>query len=291
MWDSLVEKINEYLFGLLKSCIEIVLGWTADIFEKSIYNVQSGIIETPEQFSPNLIETLRTISETAVMPIAGLILTYVFCYEIYNLVVERNRGNEFDTGQMFYLIFKATIIILLITNSFDITLAFFDLGQWMINQIPNDSLSITSLFETSIIDGLEEGNVGMAFILLAVGVIALFFSLFMAGIIYLVAWSRMITIMLYIAIAPLPFSTLMNRDWVGSMGQNYLKQLLSLMLQGFFMLICLVVYAGLIEKVSILIIDEGATVYGLLMMLVSMGVLVLMLTRTHSIAKSVVGVV
>lgn len=75
------------------------------------------------------------------------------------------------------------------------------------------------------------------------------------------------------------------------MGQNYLKQLLSLMLQGFFMLICLVVYAGLIKKVSILIIDEGATVYGLLMMLVSMGVLVLMLTRTHSIAKSVVGVV
>lgn len=291
MWDSLVEKINEYFFGLLKSSIEIVLGWTADIFEKSIYNVQLGIIETPEQFSPNLVETLRTISETAVMPIAGLILTYVFCYEIYNLVVEKNRGNEFDTGQMFFLIFKAAIVILLITNSFDITLAFFDLGQWMINQIPNDTLSITSLFETSIIDGLEEGNVGMAFILLAVGVIALFFAFFMAGIIYLVAWSRMITIMLYIAIAPLPFSTLMNRDWVGSMGQNYLKQLLALMLQGFFMIICLVVYAGLIEKVSVLILDEGATVYGLLMMLVSMGVLVLMLTRTHSLAKSVVGVV
>lgn len=101
MWDSLVEKINEYLFGLLKSCIEIVLGWTADIFEKSIFNVQSGIIETPEQFSPNLIETLRTISETAVMPIAGLILTYVLCYEIYNLVVEKTEGMNLTQAKCF----------------------------------------------------------------------------------------------------------------------------------------------------------------------------------------------
>ncbi|WP_249928247.1 hypothetical protein [Niallia circulans] len=161
----------------------------------------------------------------------------------------------------------------------------------MINQIPNDALSITSLFKTTIVDGLEEGNIGMALTLLVVASIALIVSLVMAGIIYLVAWSRMITIMLHISIAPLPFSTLMNRDWVGSIGQTYLKQLVALMLQGFFMIVCLVVYAGLIEKVSILIIDEGATIYGLLMMLVSMGVLVLMLTRTHSLAKSVVGVV
>lgn len=288
--DDLEEMVLEVFFNMLKSSIEAVLGLTAEIFEKSIDNIQSGIVETPEQFSPNLVETLRAISETAIMPVAGLILTYVFCYEIYNLVVEKNRGNDFDTAQMFYLIFKASIVIMLITNSFDITLAFFDLGQWMINQIPNGLLSITSLFQTTIVDSLEEGNIGMALTILAVALISLIFSLVMAGIIYLVAWSRIITIMLFISIAPLPFSTLMNRDWVGSIGQTYLKQLVALMLQGFFMMVCLVVYAGLIEKVSLLIIDEGSTIYGLLMMLVSMAVLVLMLTRTHSLAKSVVGV-
>ncbi len=200
------------------------------------------------------------------MPVAGLILTYVFCYEIYILLTERNRGNEFDTGQVFFLIFKAAviIIILLISNSFDLTLAFFDLSQWMINQIPVGSLSVTDIFQTGITDGLEEGEIGTALtllIVLIVALIAMVFAFFIAGIIYLVAWSRMITIMLYISISPLPFATLMNRDWVGSIGQNYLKQLVALMLQGFFMIICLVVYAGLIEKVSVLIIDEGA--YGL----------------------------
>ncbi|MBU8791574.1 MULTISPECIES: CD0415/CD1112 family protein [Oceanobacillus] len=291
MWDSLVERVQEFFFNMLVSAINSLLGTTANIFEKSIDNVQSGIVETPEQFSPTLVEALRLISETAVMPVAGLILTYVFCYEIYILLTERNRGNEFDTGQVFFLIFKAAVIILLISNSFDLTLAFFDLSQWMINQIPVGSLSVTDIFQTGITDGLEEGEIGTALTLLIVALIAMVFAFFIAGIIYLVAWSRMITIMLYISISPLPFATLMNRDWVGSIGQNYLKQLVALMLQGFFMIICLVVYAGLIEKVSVLIIDEGATVYGILLMLVSMGVLALMLTRTHTLAKSVLGVI
>lgn len=291
MWDSLVERVQEFFFNMLVSAINSLLGTTANIFEKSIDNVQSGIVETPEQFSPTLVEALRLISETAVMPVAGLILTYVFCYEIYILLTERNRGNEFDTGQVFFLIFKAAVIILLISNSFDLTLAFFDLSQWMINQIPVGSLSVTDIFQTGITDGLEEGEIGTALTLLIVALIRMVFAFFIAGIIYLVAWSRMITIMLYISISPLPFATLMNRDWVGSIGQNYLKQLVALMLQGFFMIICLVVYAGLIEKVSVLIIDEGATVYGILLMLVSMGVLALMLTRTHTLAKSVLGVI
>lgn len=291
MWDSLVERVQEFFLNMLVSAINSLLGTTANIFEKSIDNVQSGIVETPEQFSPTLVEALRLISETAVMPVAGLILTYVFCYEIYILVTERNRGNEFDTGQVFFLIFKAAVIILLISNSFDITLAFFDLSQWMINQIPVGSLSVTDIFQTGITDGLEEGEIGTALTLLIVALIAMVFAFFIAGIIYLVAWSRMITIMLYISISPLPFATLINRDWVGSIGQNYLKQLVALMLQGFFMIVCLVVYAGLIEKVSVLIIDEGATVYGILLMLVSMGVLALMLTRTHTLAKSVLGVI
>lgn len=291
MWDSLVERVQEFFFNMLVSAINSLLGTTANIFEKSIDNVQSGIVETPEQFSPTLVEALRLISETAVMPVAGLILTYVFCYDIYILLTERNRGNEFDTGQVFFLIFKAAVIILLISNSFDLTLAFFDLSQWMINQIPVGSLSVTDIFQTGITDGLEEGEIGTALTLLIVALIAMVFAFFIAGIIYLVAWSRMITIMLYISISPLPFATLMNRDWVGSIGQNYLKQLVALMLQGFFMIICLVVYAGLIEKVSVLIIDEGATVYGILLMLVSMGVLALMLTRTHTLAKSVLGVI
>ena len=205
------------------------------------------------------------------------------------MVTEKNRGNDFETGQLMFLIIKTAVVILLVTNSFDIALAFFDLGQWMVEQIPLASLSIGGLFENLINE--EETSLGMGVALLIISVISMIAAFFMAGLIYLVAWSRMIVIMLYVAVAPIPFATMMNRDWIGSIGQNYIKQLIALMLQGFFMMVCLVIYGGLLEKATVLITQEGSGVYAILLMLVSMGVLALSLTRTHTLAKSVMGVV
>lgn len=289
MFDELKDMLTEFFLGLLMGSVEAMLNLTSDIYEKSITNIQGSIVETPMQFSPTLVETLRNISDTAVLPIAGLLLTYIFCYEIYELVTEKNRGNDFDTGQLMFLIIKTAVAILLVTNSFDIALAFFDLGQWMVEQIPVASLSIAGLFDNLINE--EETSLGMGVALLIISMISMIAAFFMAGLIYLVAWSRMIVIMLYVAVAPIPFATLMNKDWVGSIGQNYLKQLIALMLQGFFMMVCLVIYGGLLEKATVLITQEGSGIYAILLMLVSMGVLALSLTRTHSLAKSVMGVV
>src|SRR5699024_7966358 len=106
-----------------------------------------------------------------------------------------------------------------------------------------------------------------------------------------VAWSRIVTVMLYVSVAPIPYATLLNKDWIGSIGQSYVKNLLALMLQGYFMIVCLIIYSGLLEKASSLITTEGSGLYGLMLMLVSMGIVVVTLTRTHSLAKSVVGVI
>ncbi|MFP3721978.1 CD0415/CD1112 family protein [Niallia circulans] len=285
----MIEAVQEWFLEVIKGFVKWNLDRTHELFTHSVNNVQTQVSETPTEFSASLVETLRTLSETAIMPVAGLILTYVFCYEIYNLVVEKNRGNEFDTGQMFYLIFKAAIIILLITNSFDITLAFFDLGKWITNHVPSNTMTLPSNITSSILDSIDD--LGSALGMVGLSLITLIVTFFMAGIIYLVAWSRIITILLYISIAPLPFSTLMNRDWVGSIGQTYLKQLLALMLQGYFMLVCLVIYAGLLSKTVDLITEQDQPIFGLLLMLVSMGILTITLTRTHSLAKSVVGVI
>lgn len=288
MFDELKQLLTEFMLNILMGSVESMLDITSEIFEKSITNIQGNIVETPMQFSPTLVETLRSISDTAVLPIAGMLLTYIFCYEIYELVTEKNRGNDFDTGQLLFLIIKTAVAILLVTNSFDIALAFFDLGQWMVEKIPVASLSIDGLFENLISE--EETSLGMSVALLIISIISMVAAFAMAALIYLIAWSRMIIIMLYIAIAPIPFATMMNKDWIGSIGQNYLKQLIALMLQGFFMMVCLVIYGALLEKAMILITQEGSGVYAILLTLVSMGVLAISLTRTHSLAKSVMGV-
>src|SRR5690625_19608 len=290
--EKIKELITDFFLNMITGAIENLLGITFNIFDKSIENVQSGIVETPDEFAPEIVNTLRLITETAVMPVAGIILTYVFCYEIYLLVAEKNKGNEFDTASLFYLIFKTSVVIILVTNSFDIALAFIDLGQWMIAKVPVETFALTDSFKITLIDSIEdESDLGMGLSLLVIALLSMIFSFGMAGIIYLVAWSRILTIIIFISIAPLPFATLMNSDWLGSIGQTYIKQLLALMLQGFFMMICLVLYSGVINKASELIGNESSSIYAMIYLLVSMGILTLMLAKSHSTAKSVLGVV
>lgn len=289
MFDSLIESLQEWLLNSLLGFIKWNLDLTHSLFQHSVDSVRDNVSVTPTEFSATIVESLRIISDTAILPVAGLLLTYIFCYEIYELVVEKNRGNDFETGQLLFLIIKTACAILLITNSFEITLAFFDLGKWITDQIPATVLVIPDSVTTNLVDSVD--NIGAALGMSVVAIIVLLITFLMAGIIYLVAWSRIIVILLYVSVAPIPFATLMNRDWIGSIGQNYIKQLLALMLQGFFMMVCLVIYAGLLEKTTTLMMQQSEPIYGLLLLLVSMGILTITLTRTHSLAKSVLGVV
>lgn len=286
-----MDWVNHWLFELLEGFIEGCLNTISDFFEKGVTNVQSTLVETPMDFSPNLVETIRTVSENCILPVAGLLLTYLFCYELFQMVIEKNRGGDFDTGQLLFLIIKTAVMILLVTHAFDIALAFSDLGKWITDQVPKSALVLPNSITDNILSALSEDNVGEALLMAAFSAFAAIVAMIMNMIVFLVAWARIITILLYVSVAPLPFVTLMNRDWVGSIGQNYLKNLIALMLQGFFMIICLVVYAGLLEKVSGLLISEESVFFSLSLFLVSMGILVVMLTRTHSLAKSVVGAV
>ena len=287
--DDMLESVHDWLVDILKGVTEFTLNQTHNIFEHSVDTVHDQVAQTPYDFSENLVDTLKVISDTAILPVAGIILTYVFCYEIYSLVADKNRGNDFDTQQMFFLIFKTAVIIMLVTNSFTITMAIFDLGQWITNQVPSTELTISDDITESILGSVTGIDAAIGMIMLS-GVVFLA-SFIMAGIIYLVAWSRIIMILMYVSIAPLPFATLMNKDWVGSVGQNYIKQLVALMLQGFFMLICLIIYAGLLEKTFSLIGEQDEPIFGLMLLMVSMGILTLTIARTHSLAKSVVGVI
>ncbi|PEF37090.1 VirB6/TrbL-like conjugal transfer protein, CD1112 family [Bacillus wiedmannii] len=287
---AIVDAILKMLFDVFQGGIRTMLDWITELFQKSVSTVQANVSETPTQFSQTIVDNLRLISDTAILPVAGLILTYVFCYELYQLVVEKNRGNDFDTGQLMFLIIKTSAMILLLTNAFDITLAVFDLGKWITDHIPASALQLPDSITDNLVHSMKEGDVGAALSMWSVAAIALIASFAMSMIIYLVAWSRMVTILLYISVAPIPFATFLNREWIGSIGQTYVKGLLALMLQGYFMLVCLIIYAGLLEKASGLMAGEKDGLFGLMLMLVSMMILVVSLTRTHTLAKSVVGV-
>ncbi|MGG5373469.1 VirB6/TrbL-like conjugal transfer protein, CD1112 family [Enterococcus sp. AZ196] len=291
MFQDIIDGIKDFLFDIFKGGTKGFLDMITELFQKSIDTVQTNVSETPTEFSQTIVENLRTISNTAILPVAGLILTYVFCYEIYQSVTEKNKGGEYDVGEMIFLIIKTGVMVSLLTHCFDIVLAVFDLGKWITDRVPASTLVLPNSITDNLLDSIPDGDIGNAISMWVVAGIALIITLVMAGIIYLVAWSRIVTVLLYISVAPIPFATFMNSQWIGGIGQSYAKNLLALMLQGYFMLVCLIIYAGLLEKSSGLIAAEGSGIYGLMLMIVSMAIVVVSLTRTHSLAKSVVGVI
>lgn len=321
-WGDAVGDAVEALQGVINRMLVNGTRFSLDrmtgMFNNSVNALQQEVAITPHEFSFDLVETLRNLSNTVLLPIAGLIITYVFVLHIIEHVTAYNKGSEWSVGSVIMLIIRTAMTILLATNAFTIGLAFSDVSTWMIDQVPTEEVELTHDLTDDIIEQLQPevvregengelvptGNdevvdeenefwdykLGEAFITMLLGFIGLIITMVISGIIYLVAWSRIIMILLYITVAPIPMTTLMSETWVNSIGQNYIKNLLALMLQGFFMLVLLVIYQGLITRTAnLMATDQGTGLSGMVLLIVSMGIVASMLLQTHSLAKSVTG--
>lgn len=310
--DALQGIINRMLVSGTQFSLDRMTG----MFNGSINALQEEVAITPNEFSADLVETLQNLSTTVLLPVAGLIITYVFVLQIIEHVTDHNKGNEWNVGSVIMLIIKTAITISLATNAFTIGLAFSDVSTWMIDQVPTEEIELTHEITDEIIEQLQpevvtenadgtleptgtdepvgedefwDYKLGEAFITMLVGFIGLIITMVISGIIYLVAWSRIIMILLYITVAPIPMATLMSESWVNSIGQNYLKNLLALTLQGFFMLVLLVIYQGLVTRTSTLMQAGEGGFSGMVLLIVSMGIIASMLLKTHGFAKSITG--
>lgn len=278
------EWLNENLF---QKFIEFCLNGFSTIFNASLKVLETEVGKTPVEFSSTIVSTLESISDNVIMPIAGLILTYILCYEIVNMMTERNNMADFDLKNVFVVLFKTSLGIILVSNCFDITLAFFDLGQTLVQNISVGS--VTTIDIQNIIKSLIDdagANIGLGAIYSLFSLLIWLGALVATALVYLVAWGRMVTILIYVSISPIPFATFLNKDWIGGIGQNYLKNLAALALQGFLMMVCLIVYGGLVEMVSPMIKNSGG-ITGLIMLLVTMFVCVKSLMGCLNFAKSI----
>lgn len=312
--ESLQALFNDVLISFTKSSLE---GMTA-LFNTSVNALKSEVAITPAQFDGNMVDTLKSISDTVVLPIAVLLITYVFVLQIIEFVTDKNKGGEFDVGNMIMLIIKTTIMILLATNAFTIALGFSDLATWMIDKVPTNQIEITADVSDTLIESLKpvvveidaDGNkiplpnleevdnedtqrmdykLGEGLMTLMIAGVGFLIVAIICGIIYLVAWSRIIMILIYVTIAPIPMATVMSETWVNSIGQNYLKNLMALTLQGFLMLVLMVIYNGLVSRTTTLIDGGNGGFMGMILIVVSMAIVAKLLIGTHSLAKSITG--
>ena len=251
--QSIIDKITEWLKGIL---IDGIVGNLSGMFDN--VNTQVGEIagevgKTPLQWNSGVFSMIQTLSETVIIPIAGLILAFVMCYELIQMVIDRNNLHEMDTWMFFKWVFKTFVAVLLVTNTFNIIMGVFDMAQHVVNQSAGVIISDAGIdLATAIPDmetRLEAMELGPLF--------GLWFQSIFVGItmkalsvcIFIIIYGRMLEIYLMTSLGPIPLATMVNREW-GSMGQNYLKSLLALGFQAFLIMVCVGIYAVLVQNIA-----------------------------------------
>ena len=283
--DSILQQITEWLKEMLVSAIMGNLSGMFESVNNQVGEIATSVGKTPASFSPEVFAMVRNISESVIIPIAGLILTFIACYELIQMIIDHNNLSNFETWVFFRWVFKTFVAVMLITNTFNITMAVFDVAQHVVNASAG-IISGDTAIDASALEAMEDTLMAMELgPLLGLFLQSFIVQVTMAAlaiIIFIIVYGRMIEIYLAVSLAPIPFSTFGNREQ-SNIGQNYLRSLFALGFQGFLIMICVGIYAVLIQSVAFSD-DIIASIWGV------MGYTVLLcftLFKTGTLAKSV----
>ena len=256
-----------------------------DAVNQQVAEIAGDVGTTPANFSPGVYSMIRNISESVIIPIAGLILTFIACYELIQLIIDHNNLANFETWIFFKWIFKTFVAVTLITNTFNIVMAVFDVAQNVVNA-SSGIISAGTAVDASTLEAIEETlrgmDIGPLLGLFLQSIIVQITMYALSIVIFIIVYGRMVEIYLLTSLAPIPFATFGNREQ-SQIGQNYLRSLLALGFQGFLIMICVGIYAVLIQSIAfsdnIISSIWGAMGYTVL--------LVFTLFKTGAIARSV----
>ena len=284
--DSILESLEDWFRTLLVSGIMNNIGNTFQSVNDQVGAIATEVGETPSEFLPTVYEMISTLSETVIMPIAGIILTFVACYELIQLVISHNNLANFETWIFWKWIFKTFVAVMLITNTMNITMAVFDVAQHVVSE-SGDLISDTTAIDDSTLDDMEDElndmDIGPLLSIFLQSLIVQFLIYILSAIIFVIVYARMIEIYLMVSLAPIPFATFGNREQ-SMIGQNYMRSLFALGFQGFLIMVCVGIYAVLIQTISFTtdIIGSLWGVMGYTMLLA------FTLFKTGTVAKSIV---
>ena len=252
--DFIWNKITEWLKGIL---VDGIMGNLTSLFDR--VNQQVGDIAvqvgtTPAAWNSGVFNMIRSLSDNVILPIAGVILAIVTTMELLQMVVEKNNMHDFETWIFFKWIFKTFCAVLIVTNTWDIIMGVFDVAQSVVNSAAGIISSDANIEITGIITDLEARLMEMELgELLGMWFQSLFVGVTMSALtvcIFIIVYGRMVEIYLVTSVAPIPMATMTNHEW-GQMGQNYLRSLFALGFQAFLIIVCVAIYAVLVQSISV----------------------------------------
>ena len=250
--NSIIQQITDWLKGILVSGIMDNLTNTFSSVNDQVGQIATEVGKTPSNFMPAVFNMVRNLSESVIMPVAGILLTFIACYELIQLIISYNNLASFETWFIWKWIFKTFVAVELITHTFDITMAVFDVSQSVVRQaggIIQGSTAVDASTLATMQSTLEAMELGPLFAIFLQSFIVQFLMYVLSAVIFVIINGRMVEIYLMVSLAPLPFATFGNREQ-SMMGQNYMRSLFALGFQGFLIMVCVGIYAVLIQSVA-----------------------------------------
>lgn len=254
MLDSLLQAIEDWIRELFTGMVNANLTTMfTDVNEKTA-EIAAQVGQTPQGWNGSVFSMIQGLSNNVIVPIAGIIITMVLCYELITMLTERNNLHDVDTWMFFKYFVKMWIAVYLVSNTFTIVMAVFDVGQSVVSSAAGYISGTTAIDVQSMIGTMDTAMEAMEIpelmmLALETALVSLCMKI-LSILIMVILYGRMIEIYLYSSVAPIPFATMSNREW-GQIGTNYFRGLLALGFQGFLMMVCVGIYAVLISTMNI----------------------------------------
>lgn len=249
--DSLVEWLKEILVGGIVNNLSGMF----DSVNSQVGAIAGQVGATPQAWNGAIYSMIRTLSDNVILPIAGVILAFVMTMELIQMISDKNNMHgDVDTWMFFKWIFKTACAVLIVTNTWNIVMGVFDVGQGVVNSAAGVISGDASVDITTVVVDLEERLMemdlgplfGLWFQSLFVGICTWALTIC----IFIITFGRMIEIYLVTSVAPIPMATMASRE-SGNIGQNYLRSLFALAFQGFLIIVCVAIYAALVQNIAV----------------------------------------
>ena len=285
--ETVLKAISDWIKSLLTAAIMSNLSGLFDDVNTQVGNIAQQVGTKPSSFEPRVFAMIEALSRNVVLPIAGVILTFIACYELIEMITQHNNMAQFEPALLMKWIFKTAISVWMISNTFDIIMAVFDVTQQVVansSGIISGNTRVNDIGLSMLQSSMMQMDVGPLF--------GLFLQSFFIGItmrilsivIFVIVYGRMIEIYMMVSLAPAPMATWGNHEQ-SLVGQNYLRSLFALGFQGFLILICVAIYAVLLQNVAI----SGDAINSIWSIVGYTVLLCFSLFKTSSVAKTLLG--
>ena len=280
IFDKIEEFFREFLLGGIKANLESMF---LDI-NSQVGNIAADVGETPMRWNGEVFNFIKSINDSVIIPIAGLIITAVLCIELINMVMQKNNMHDTDTFEFFKYIIKMWIAVWLASHAFEFSMAVFDVAQNMVNKaagVINTSAVVSADQIVQMVDALKDKELGELLMILFETSLVKIAIQGISVVVMLVVYGRMFEIYVYSSVSAIPFATMGNKEW-GQIGANYIKGLFALGLQGLILMVCFGIYAVLVKTINIS--DIHTSIFKVLGYAILLG---LMMLKSGTLAKSI----